>query len=214
MRDQLNLPPLEAFERLLSGNRRFAGGAPVHGEGLDPARRAAVQDRQRPFAAVLACADSRVPPEHVFDVGLGELYVCRTAGALLDELVLGSLEHAILDRGCGLICVLAHAGCGAAEAAVSSSQTPERSTSPGFDEVARRMLPAALAAWRPGVDEQTWVDLTSRRNVELVCRQLLDRSPRLVEQHRRGLLEVVGMHYQPATGTVELVVPLVTLDGA
>ena len=204
--------PLEAFEQLLAGNRRFASGRPVHGQGLGPERRAELLTGQLPFAAVLACADSRTGPEHVFDAGLGELYVCRSAGALLDELLLGSLEYGVLHCGCPLVCVLGHSGCGACGAGVAAIRDPLRSESAGLDEVVRRVLPAVLGTWRTGRDEREWVDAASRANVELVCRQLLGRSRGLAARHREGNLEVVGMWYDLATGLVELVVPIVEVE--
>jgi carbonic anhydrase len=205
--DQGALAPFAALERLLEGNRRLREGRPHQGLGIDPDRRSSVVGGQRPYAAVLGCADSRTAPEHVFDVGLGELFVCRTAGATLDELVLGSLELAVLDLGCPLLCVVGHSGCGGCQAGVRATGAPDHPLTPGLDEVVRRTLPAALAAWREGIAEEEWVDTCSRTNVALVCRQVLERSPSLAALAREGRLGVAGMWYELSSARVDLVVP-------
>src|SRR3954469_10461628 len=101
-----------ALQRLHDGNARFVSGASQHPNQTAEARQALVSG-QAPFAALLSCVDSRVPPELVFDTGLGELFVARTAGQVIDEAVIGSLEYAVSALGVRLIMVLGHSGCGA-----------------------------------------------------------------------------------------------------
>ncbi|AYY12964.1 carbonic anhydrase [Actinobacteria bacterium YIM 96077] len=107
----------ETWSALLAGNARFAGGTPRHPR-TDPGRRASLVDGQNPVATVLGCADSRVPPELVFDQGLGDLFTVRSAGEVLDEAVLGSLEFGIEHLRTPLTVVLGHARCGAVTAAI------------------------------------------------------------------------------------------------
>jgi carbonic anhydrase len=110
----------EALERLLAGNARFVIGTPEHPR-RDEARRAEQAGGQTPVAAVLSCSDSRVPPEIVFDQGIGDLFVVRIAGnTAADDITLGSLEFAIAVLGCPLLLVLGHEECGAVKAAVDS----------------------------------------------------------------------------------------------
>lgn len=106
-----------AWSRLLQGNRRFAEGTAEH-PWQDRETRERLLDGQHPDAAVLSCADSRVPPEIIFDQGLGDLFDIRTAGEVLDDAVIASLEYAVEHLGVSLIVVLGHEGCGAVKAAV------------------------------------------------------------------------------------------------
>lgn len=108
------MDPTRVLARLIEGNRRFVEGRP---ESVDLAgRRATTASRQAPWAAVLACSDSRVGPEIVFDATIGDLFVVRTAGNVVDELVLGSLRFGVEALGASLIAVIGHYGCGAVQA--------------------------------------------------------------------------------------------------
>ena len=104
------------WSRMLQGNRRFAEGKPDH-PWQDKETRQTLLDGQNPDAAVLSCSDSRVPPEIIFDQGLGDLFTVRTAGQLIDSAVIASLEYAVKKLHVSLICVLGHEHCGAIEAA-------------------------------------------------------------------------------------------------
>src|SRR3954470_22302310 len=116
----------EALKRLLEGNARFvAGKSNVRDRDL-VTRRAALTKEQKPFAIVLSCSDSRVPPEFVFDVGLGDIFVVRTAGQVLDSVDIGSIEYATAHLGPKLIVVLGHQRCGAVSAAVSGANESGR----------------------------------------------------------------------------------------
>jgi len=107
----------EALERLVAGNRRFAAGRP-EGPNRGPERRRETALQQRPFAAVLTCSDSRVIPSILFDWGIGDLFVVRTAGNLLDAVARASLEFAVASTGVPLVVVLGHTRCGAVRAAL------------------------------------------------------------------------------------------------
>jgi carbonic anhydrase len=111
--------PEEALTRLVEGNLRFASGAskPIN-ESAE--RRAKVVERQRPFATIFSCVDSRVPPELVFDRGLGDLFVVRTAGNVIDQAVMGSLEYGAYELEIPLLLVLGHKKCGAVKATMET----------------------------------------------------------------------------------------------
>ncbi len=113
-----SIPGAKALAQLVEGNRRFATGQLQHPH-QDAARRAEILPGQSPLAVVLCCSDSRVPPEVVFDQGLGDLFVVRTAGHVLDAAVLASVEYAVDHLGTRLVLVLGHARCGAVAAALS-----------------------------------------------------------------------------------------------
>ena len=113
------LSPEAAMTRLMEGNHRYVQGLAMHA-GQDGRRRAAVAAGQHPFATVLACADSRVAPEIVFDQGLGDLFVVRVAGNVVDDTVLASIEYSVIHLGSSLIMVLGHERCGAVKATLDA----------------------------------------------------------------------------------------------
>ncbi|HLW26119.1 MAG TPA: carbonic anhydrase [Kiloniellales bacterium] len=116
----------EALERLLAGNARYVDNTPLQ---RPPTDRASLAAGQAPFAAILACADSRVAPELVFDQGPGDLFVVRIAGNFVTDYVLGSLEYAVAYLNVPLILVMGHSGCGAVAAALKTAQ--QNATFPG-----------------------------------------------------------------------------------
>lgn len=122
-----SVPPDQAMDRLITGNLRYTSGFARH-SGLDAARRQEVSQTQRPFASILACADSRVAPEIIFDQGLGDLFVARVAGNVIDDAVLASLEYSVIHLGSALIMTLGHERCGAVKAtmeALAGRPSPE-----------------------------------------------------------------------------------------
>ena len=130
----------EALERLLAGNARFAADRKLNdGHGTD--RRAELATGQQPWAVIVGCADSRVPPDVIFDAGLGDLFVVRVAGnTAVDPFVLGSVEYALAHLGSPLVLVLGHEGCGAVKGAVAAAT--EGATEPGsIGEVIAPIVP-------------------------------------------------------------------------
>ncbi|TAJ69137.1 MAG: carbonic anhydrase [Phenylobacterium sp.] len=113
------VPPEEALARLMNGNARYVDGYSVHPHG-DAPRRLQVSAGQSPFAVVLACADSRVAPELIFDQGLGDLFVIRVAGNVVDDAVLASIEYAVIHLGSTLVMTLGHERCGAVKATIEA----------------------------------------------------------------------------------------------
>ena len=194
MTDDTKITPAMALDRLLEGNERFVAGRLTHGAGAGEARRAAVAGGQLPFAAVVACADSRVAPEHIFDVGLGELFVCRNAGNLADEDVVGSLEYAAIHCSCPLLCIIGHSRCGAATAAVEVD---------GYAGLAE--TPCIAGGDEEGVAR---VDAAARANVGHQCDELMRRSEAITEAVAAGRIGVVGLWYDLDNGRVTRVVPL------
>lgn len=106
----------DILTRLREGNERFATGTPLH-RGTDPGRRTEVARGQHPIATVLTCSDSRVPTELVFDQGLGDLFTVRTAGGIVDDVVLATVRFGVLNLGTPVVLVLGHSSCGAVTAA-------------------------------------------------------------------------------------------------
>jgi carbonic anhydrase len=188
--------PATALEILLAGNQRFIDGNPQH-PNQDAARRAALAPGQRPFAVLFGCSDSRLAAEIVFDRGLGDLFVVRTAGHVLGPEVLGSIEYGVGQLGCRLVVVLGHDACGAIRAARSAVE--EGLAPAGYvRDVVERVTPSVLAARAAGLSEEPdIVDEHIRHTVDL----LLDRSPSLVA----GQTAVVGLSYDLGNGRVRVV---------
>lgn len=185
-----------ALDALIEGNRRFAAGASAH-PNHDPGRRSEVAKGQHPRAAIVACSDSRVGPEIVFDQGLGDIFVVRTAGNLIDAIGLGSLEYAAAHLGVPLIVVVGHSRCGAVKAAAESS-------------TAAGCLSAVVSALAPSIERMRGcpgdlLEAASRENVRSTVAALERCEPvirRLVEE---GKLRVTGMFYDIERGTVETI---------
>lgn len=202
------ISPREALDRLLEGHRRFHLDQCQHGSGVDWRRRLEVSAGQRPFAALIGCADSRVAPPIVFDAGLGDLFVCRNAGNQVDSLTVGSIEFAVMQAGCRLVAVKGHSSCGALTATVDAIHDPSHTAWPNLADVVRRLLPAALATRPEDGDRARWVDAAARENVRRTCRDLVNRSRYLADQVEAGQLGIVGLWYELAAGSLEVIVPL------
>ncbi|HXI85449.1 MAG TPA: carbonic anhydrase [Verrucomicrobiae bacterium] len=185
----------EALARLKAGNERFVTGKVIHpNEGAD--RRAEVAKGQDPFAIIVGCSDSRVGPEVVFDQGLGDLFVIRTAGNVVDDVALGSIEYAADHLGVPLILVLGHTRCGAVSAAVAGGEAPGHVAS-----VVKKIKPAVEETkGKPG----DALDNAVRANVHHVVNQLRNTAPILSGLVKSGKLRVVGACYDLDTGRVAL----------
>ncbi|WP_066589537.1 carbonic anhydrase [Corynebacterium provencense] len=193
--------PQGAFEALRRGNSRFMAEESAHPR-QDGARRELMTTGQRPFAVVLACSDSRVPVEIIFDQGLGDIFVIRTAGEITDLSVLASLEFAVVGLGVPLVVVLGHENCGAVNAAQNALETGELPS--GFQRVlVEKVTPSLLAARAEGGD--TAEDFERHHVVEIAA-HIVDRSPQILSRLREGTVGVVGMRYRLSDGMTEPVV--------
>lgn len=191
--------PTAAFDRLMDGNARWVSGDLQHPD-RDPGRREFVAQKQVPFGSVLSCIDSRVPPELLFDTGLGDLYVMRTGGEAVGPVVTGSVEYGPMTSGTPLIVVLGHQRCGAVEAAYKSLR--DGKPLPGnLEAIARALRPAYEQTVREGGDDP--VDTMARAQVKLTAANL--RSNRdLAPLVAKGSLAVVGAYYSLDSGKVEV----------
>jgi carbonic anhydrase len=189
-----------ALARLVAGNRRFVRGK-AHFPTLQKAVLAALAKEQRPYATILGCSDSRVPPELVFDAGFGELFIVRVAGNVVLPAVAGTLQYAGIHLGTPLFVVLGHERCGAVEAALAArlgvSRQPKR-----IEVILRSMMPAIAdvdLALPPGERMSAAVEA----NVRWSIRQILE-SPEGRARKREGIMKVVGAIYDLKTGRVRL----------
>jgi len=196
--------PAAALDRLKAGNARFVKDASA-GLPIDEARRQAQARGQSPFAVVLSCADSRVPPEVIFNAGLGDLFVIRTAGGVADKTVFASIEYAAQHLKAPLLVVMGHESCGAVKTAVDT-QPGSPSMGPNLD--------ALVAAIRPSFERMsTSADAAHLReailaNVEQEVNEILVRSAIVKRLAGEGHLLVVGAYYEFSTGLVRFSEPV------
>lgn len=188
--------PSQALQRLLEGNLRFVDGHSIASASLYEKREATARG-QKPFAIVVTCSDSRVPPEIVFDQGIGDIFVVRSAGHVVDDVALGSIEYAVQHLGSALIFVLGHERCGAVAATCEEGEAPGH-----LDAIVKAIKPAASSVERQPGD---MVDNAVRANVRWVVTQLSTSEPVLAKLLKERKLRIQGGRYDLDTGKVDLV---------
>lgn len=180
-----------ALDQLIKGNQRFVAGRAVRPDQTGK-RRAAIKNTEKPIAVLLSCSDSRVPPEIVFDQGLGDLYVVRVAGNVVNDEALGSIEYAVQNLGAGLLVVLGHDDCSAVKAAVTGGHAGNH-----FQAMIEAIKPAIAGVAKGDVRA------AALANVRSVVRQLSESKPSLEVAVRKGELKIVGAQYHLDTGRVD-----------
>ncbi len=195
----------EALGRLQAGNRRFVETGRGAGEVVTKDRRAEMAAGQRPYAAIVGCADSRVPPEVVFDEAPGNLFVIRVAGNVSPPTVIGSLEFAVTEFNTALVVVLGHTRCGAVTATLEAVRSPSSELSPGLTAIVDQIREPVetVLAQRPEEDCDMLVARAVRANIRAVVESLSAESTLLADRVRTGDLRVVGAEYALETGAVE-----------
>ena len=195
------MDPATALQTLLDGHTRHITERPAHPHQTHD-RRTEVAAGPRPIAAILGCADARVPPEVLFDQGIGDLFVVRVAGAAVTDLVLGSLAVAVAEMGVPLIVVLGHTRCRAVQLAVETLYGEGEATE-HLNAVVEALLPAvAGVANQPG----DRVGAATRAAVSLAVARLRAAEPVLAPRVHEGTLEVAGWLYDVDSGIVEMLV--------
>ena len=190
---------MTAWKALKEGNERFVAGQPAHpSQSIED--RARLASGQKPTAVVFGCADSRVAAEIIFDQGLGDMFVVRTAGHVIDSAVLGSIEYAVTVLNVPLIVVLGHDSCGAVKATLSAIDDGE--VPGGFvRDIVERITPTVLQGRHAGL---TRVDEFETRHVNDTVMQLRIRSAAIAERLAAGTVAIVGLTYHLAEGRVVL----------
>jgi carbonic anhydrase len=191
---QASVPPEEALSKLKEGNGRYTSGNLQH-PGQTAERRTELARTQHPFAAILSCSDSRVPPEVVFDQGLGDLFIVRVAGNVINDEGLGSLEYTVDHLGTRLILVLGHQRCGAVDAARETIAA--KGKAPGH-------IQSLVTAIKPAVEATAKDDLetTIKANVKNVVQALRSSTPILKAEVDSRKIQVIGGYYNLDTGAV------------
>jgi carbonic anhydrase len=187
---QTTLSPEAALQQLLDGNRRFAEGRMTSFDEDLTMLKAKTAEKQEPFAAVLSCADSRVPVELIFDQSIGHLFVTRVAGNIATSAIIASLEYGVAVLGTKAIMVLGHANCGAVKASIEAKAVPGQ-------------ISALYPYIRPAVDQAgTNLDAAIRANAKIQAALLRQSSPVLAEHIKQNQLKIVAGYYDLASGIV------------
>jgi len=183
---------------LLEGNKRFASHHPLHPHESQK-RVEEIAAAQHPFSAIICCSDSRVPPEIIFDQGLGDMFVVRTAGNLMGGLELGSIEYAVEHLGVKQIVVMGHKGCGALKAFATGGEAP------GHIKDIVDSIRAEQEIRRIPADDKNLLEDCIRANIFHGIRQLKSQSSIIAEKIRSNEVQIIGACYDLQKGLVELI---------
>lgn len=190
---QNNISPDEALMRLIDGNKRFTQQQLTSLNDDLKLLKEKTAEAQTPFAALLSCADSRVPVELIFDQSIGKLFVCRVAGSIATADLIASLEYGVAVLGAKAIMVLGHANCGAVKATIDAKAVP------GQISTLYRSIRPAIEQAGPNLEA------ASKANAKIQAGLLRTSSPVLAEMIGKGQLKIVSAYYDVATGAVTMV---------
>ena len=195
MQPKLKLTGKDALQRLLDGNKRFLNGTLEHPNHCEESRRGLVTG-QDPIAVVLTCSDSRVPPVDVFDQGLGDIFVVRVAGNIINDQILGSIEYAVAHLHTPLVMVMGHSSCGAVSAVAQGVK-----------------LDGHIASLTPSIDaalkktkclEGNWTNNAAKELALATAHKIAHSEPIVFDLVQEGKVLVVATYYDLATGEVSL----------
>jgi carbonic anhydrase len=189
----------EALQRLLDGNKRYVSNKSIDLNESE-SRRTELSKGQNPFATIFSCVDSRVPPELIFDRGLGDLFIVRTAGEVLDHAVLGSLQYGVAELKIPVLMVLGHEKCGAVKATIEAVE----SNAEGEADIHWLVEGIRPAVEKVHAQAGDMLDNAVRANVELVV-EGLKSSAILADAFQKGELKIVGARYDLDSGLVEVI---------
>lgn len=194
--EQMNENARNSMRSLKDGNTRYVAGKSLHPR-QDAARIKEVAPKQSPIAIVISCSDSRVPPEIVFDQGIGDLFVVRTAGNVLDGIGIGSVEYAAEHLKVPLAIVMGHKRCGAVTAAAAGGEAQGH-----IKNIVNAIAPAVREA-KKTCGASDLVEEATRANIKMVMDDLKNSSPILDNLVKEGHLSIVGAYYDLDSGRVE-----------
>jgi carbonic anhydrase len=195
----------EALEKLMEGNKRYVENHMTGQKLCDLGTRESLAKTQHPYAIILSCSDSRVPPEIIFDKGLGEIFVVRVAGNVADPVVLGSIEYAAEHLGSPLVMVLGHERCGAVTAAVDAKGKAEGN----IGKIVKTIEPAVTKAKKEckdceKKDKGKLVETSIDENAKMIAAGLTKQSPVIKHLVKEGKLKIVAAKYDLDDGKVTL----------
>lgn len=190
----------EALQKLMDGNKRFVDGTLAQ-KDLGKAKREELAKGQTPFAIVLTCSDSRVPPELLFDQGLGDVFVVRVAGNVVDPIALGSIEYGAEHLGSPLLVILGHSKCGAVKATLEAKGKPEGN----IGAIIKKIMPAADVAKKKGGTQDEILETAIKQNVKNVYADIMKNSKIVSHLVGEGKLTIATAEYDITTGKVEMI---------
>jgi len=186
-----------AFQLLVEGNQRFVSNLALPDDVSNLKRKSLKENGQKPFAVILTCSDSRVPPELLFDQGLGDLFVIRVAGNVIDSVGMGSIQYAVEHLGIQLVIVLGHEKCGAVHATIEGGEFPGSVSS-----IARRIEPS-IANVKSIYGETNFLEeLVIKANIDENV-NVLTHDELLKHSMASGTVKAIGALYHLESGTVE-----------
>jgi carbonic anhydrase len=197
--EQKNLSPADVLKSLKEGNKRFTSGNLTLRDHSKQIRDAV--NGQYPKAIILSCIDSRVPVEDVFDKGIGDLFVARVAGNVINEDILGSMEYSCKVAGAKLVLVIGHEYCGAVKGAIDNVQLGN------LTGLLNKLAPAIKASGSYDGEQTSknpeFLDLVIRNNVQVSVENIRKQSPILNEMEQQGQIKIVGAYYDMDNGVVD-----------
>ncbi|MBI4698651.1 MAG: carbonic anhydrase, partial [Nitrospirae bacterium] len=185
--------------RLLNGNKRFVSGE-IAKKDIGEGRRQELAKGQHPFATVLSCSDSRVAPEIIFDEGLGDIFIVRVAGNVVEPTTLGSIEYGVEHLHTPFLLILGHEQCGAVKAAVDATGEPEGN----IGAILKKIMPAVNTAKSAKKDKETTIQMAIQENIRNTYHDIM-KSKIVTELVHEGKLTVAAAEYYLGTGKVEMI---------
>lgn len=196
--EKSGVSPEAAIQMLVDGNARFVEGK-NEAKSLGDERRKELSKGQHPFAIILSCSDSRVPPEHIFNQGLGDLFVIRVAGNVADPIELGSVEYAAEHLNVPLVLVLGHRSCGAVTASLAGS-----SAEGNIDAIVKKIAPAVETAKKSTKEKDSLLNAAINENAKLTAKTLTEKSAILKHLVDAGKLRIIAGVYDLESGKVQI----------
>jgi len=189
-----------SLQKLMDGNKRYVEGK-LGSKDLGDNKRKELAKGQKPFAIVVTCSDSRVPPELLFDQGLGDIFVVRVAGNVVDQIGIGSIEYAAEHLNAPLLLILGHSKCGAVGATLDAKGNPEGN----IGAIIKKIQPAAATAKKKGGSKDEMMETAIHENVINVYKDIMKNSSIIKHLADAGKLKIVGGEYMLSTGKVEMI---------
>lgn len=199
-----SVTPDDALQKLKEGNRRFVSGTHKHtGDDMETVK--SLSTGQKPYAIILTCSDSRVPPELLFDTGIGEVFVVRVAGNITDQVILGSIEYAAEHLGAPLVMVLGHEKCGAVKATVESNGKAEGNIGAIVKAIEPALKKTKANKKVSEKDGALFVETVADANIALVKSNLTKKSSVLMHLVESNKLKIVSAKYHIDHGEVQFI---------
>lgn len=190
----------DAQGKLMDGNKRFVSGS-MEKKDLGDNRRQELTKGQHPFATILSCSDSRVPPELIFDQGLGDIFIIRVAGNIVEPTTLGSIEYGLEHLHTPLLVILGHESCGAVKATMDASGEPEGN----IGAILKKIMPAVNTAKKAGKGKDEALNLAIQENIRNTYQDIMKNSKIVSHLVHEGEVKVIGAQYYLGSGKVEIV---------